>query len=153
MVRSKLSQEQELNDLIKKATEFHGHFGPFLTLGVRMGLIGLRELRVTEDETQLHVTAMLDDALPFSCMLDGLQTSTKCTVGNKRLAWKESEKLEATFELKDNKHRVRVKVNSAVVQELKRKLKKMQPSDEVVRQLGSEMASRAEEVLFSVSHK
>jgi len=153
MVASKRSREQGLNTLLKAATDLHGHFGPFLTLGVRMGLVGLRELRAKEGDTQLHVAAMLEYALPFSCMLDGIQATTRCTVGNKRLTWKESKEFGALFQLKNSRLQVEVRVNLTVVQELRRKLEREQLSDEEVRRLALEIGSRPEKGLFSVSHK
>lgn len=153
MGASKRSQEQDLNTLLKAATSFHGHFGPFLTLGVRMSLVGLRELGAREGDMQLLVTAILEYTLPFSCMLDGIQTVTKCTVGNKRLAWKESKELGATFLLENSQRQVEVKVNSKVVRELSRKLDKKQSLDEEVRHLALDVASRSERELFSVIHK
>jgi len=147
------SREQDMDKLLKVATSFHGHFGPFLTLGVRMGLVGLRELRAKEGDTQLRVTAMLEYSLPFSCMLDGIQTATKCTVGNKRLLWKESKELGAIFLLENTGRQIEVKVNQAMVRELSRRLDQKKPLSEAVRQLASDVASRPEEELFSVIHK
>jgi len=152
MVASKRSQKQGLNTLLKAATDLHGHFGPFLTLGLRIGLLGLRELGAKEGDTQLHVATMLEYVLPFSCMLDGIQTSTKCTIGNKRLTWKESKEFGAMFLLENSGQKVEVKVNSAVIQELSRRLDK-KPSDAEVRKLALNIASRPEEQLFSVRHK
>lgn len=151
MTITKRAHKQGLDTLLKEATDLHGHFGPFLTLGVRMGIIGLRELGAKEGDTQLHVTAMLKYALPFSCMLDGIQTTTKCTAGNKRLTWKESKEFGAMFILKNSRQRVKVRVSPTVIQELTRKLDKMQPLGEEVRQLASEIALRPEKELFSVS--
>jgi len=151
MVASKPSQE--LSALLRKATDLHGHFGPFLTLGVRMGLLGLRELKAKKGDTELHVTAMLEYTLPFSCMLDGIQTTTRCTIGNQRLAWRESKEFRIKFQLKNNGREVEVRVNPAIVQELQRKLENTQPTDEIVRQLALEVGSRSEKELFSISHK
>jgi len=153
MVASKRGQKQGLNTLLRAATGLHGHFGPFLALGVRLGLVGLRELGAKEGDTQLHATALLEYTLPFSCVLDGIQTATKCTVGNKRLVWKESREIGAMFALKHSGRQVEVRINPTVVQELSRRLDKRQPLDEEVRQLALEIASRPEKELFSVRHK
>jgi len=152
MVASKRSQKQGLDTLLRAATDLHGHFGPFLTLGVRMGLVGLRELGTKEGDTQLHVTVTLEYTLPFSCILDGVQTATKCTVGNKRLTWKESRDIGALFVLENSGRQVEVSVNSAVVQGLIRRLAK-KPPDEKVGKLALNIASRPEEELFSVRPK
>jgi len=152
MATSKRNQKQGLNTFLRVATDLHGHLGPFLALGVRIGLVGLRELGAKEGDTRLQVKAMLEYALPFSCILDGIQATTKCTVGNKRLTWIESKETGALFLLKNGGPQVEVSVNSAVVQELRRKLDK-RPSDEEVRQLGVDIVSRSERELFLVRHK
>lgn len=37
-----------LGETIERAVEFHGHIGPFLVLGLRMGLLASRELFLLE---------------------------------------------------------------------------------------------------------
>ena len=140
-------------ELLEDVVRFHGHLGPFLALGVRIGLVGLREIGAKEGDTQLHVTVILEYTLPFSCILDGIQVSTKCTVGNKRLAWKESKEFGAVFLLENSGRQVEVKVNPSVVRGLSRRLGTKRPLDEEVRRLASDIASRPEEELFLVSHK
>jgi len=139
--------ESGLKTLLQAATDLHGHFGPFLALGVRMGLVGMRELSVRQGDTRLTSTVMLEYAVPISCILDGIQTSTKCTVGNTRLTWKKSTRIGAIFGLSSSQQRVEVWVRPTVVQELKRELA-VQPSDEEIRQIGWNIASRSDEELF-----
>jgi len=153
MVVSGVGPKRDLNTLLRMATDLHGHFGPFLTLGVRMGLVGLRELGADEEDTRLHVTVMLEYALPFSCILDGVQTVTKCTVGNKRLAWKESKEIGAIFLIRNSGRQVEVRTRPTVVQELRRRLNERQPLDKEVQQLALDIASRPEKELFLVRHK
>lgn len=153
MFASKRNQKQGLlKALVDAATDFHGHLGPFLVLGVRTGLVGLRELGLEKASAQLHVTVMLKYAVPLSCILDGIQTTTKCTVGNKRLVWKDSKEIEAEFLLMNSGRQVEVTINPAIVKELGRKLVK-KTSEEEVRQLALEIASRPESELFLVRHK
>lgn len=58
-------QMQEIEDIIQKAVDFHGHLGPFLVVDVCMGLIGLRELETTSDNSQLHVTISVRQTVPL----------------------------------------------------------------------------------------
>lgn len=139
--------ESGLKTLLQAATDLHGHFGPFLTLGVRMGLVGLRQLNVQQGDTRLTSTVMLEYVVPISCILDGIQTSTKCTVGNRRLTWKKSKRIGAIFVLSSSQQRVEVWVNPPIVQELKRELAGKR-SDERTRQIGWDIAFRSEEELF-----
>ncbi len=139
---------ESVKALIFKAADFHGHLGPFLAIGVRTGLVGLRELNAKPGDTKLRVTVRLKYDVPFSCMLDGVQAVTKCTAGNKRLSWKDSEQMSAVFSVHDNSQ-VEVIINSAAIQELRHKLAD-NPSDETVRKLALDIASRSEKDLLSV---
>lgn len=64
--------DSELTNLMEKGAEFHGHLGPFLVLGIRAGLIGLRELGAPRRFGQLNVTAKLKLSVSFSCLIDGI---------------------------------------------------------------------------------
>ena len=101
MVTLEQDQIKELDVILRKAEEFHGHLGPFLVLGVRMGLIGVRELEAKGNQEKLHVTAMLRNSVPFSCVIDGIQVATKCTIGNKKLRLRSSPEIAAKFELQN----------------------------------------------------
>jgi len=139
---------EDVKALLNAAADFHGHLGPFLALGVRTSLAGLRELKAVPGDTKLRVTVMLKYAVPFSCMLDGVQAVTKCTVGNKRLAWKESEEMGVVFTLNE-KANVEVIVNRATIQKLGRKLAQ-KPSELTVRRLALDVTTMPEKELFSV---
>ncbi len=143
--------EGDVEALLFEAADFHGHLGPFLALGVRIGLAGLRELKVRPGDTKLRVTVMLKYDVPFSCMLDGVQAVTKCTIGNKRLSWRDSDQMSAVFTFHDNL-RAEVIISSAAIQELGRKLAD-KPSEETVRKLALDIASRPEKDLLSIKRK
>lgn len=149
----KPNSSRQINVLLRKATDLHGHFGPFLTLGVRMGLSGLRELGVRKGDSGLNVKVSLEYALPFSCMLDGIQASTQCTVGNKRLKWEDSKEFAAVFLQQNSGRKVEVKINPTVVREVCLRLEDTRPMDEIVRQIALEIWAAPENELFSVSHK
>jgi formylmethanofuran dehydrogenase subunit E len=145
-----LAKAEEFDILLKRAAEFHGHLGPFLVLGLRIGLAGLRELKVRRGERKLQVTAKLIYSIPFSCAVDGLQISTKCTMGNKRLQVMDYSGIEAKFELKKGEE-VTVAVNSAFLDTLKRGLPSESVPSEEIRELGRLVAYAPEEELFTVS--
>jgi len=136
----------ELKATLDKAADFHGHLGPFLVLGVRMGLIGVRELGMKGNDEQLRVTAMTKDSTPFSCVIDGIQVATKCTIGNKKLRVKNSSGIAAKFELQ-NIEQITVTVNPATFNKLKSQLlSKNVPLEELARLV----VSMPEEELFVV---
>ncbi|UCC58606.1 MAG: formylmethanofuran dehydrogenase subunit E family protein [Candidatus Bathyarchaeum sp.] len=141
---------EEMDVLLKRAVEFHGHLGPFLVLGLRMGLIGLRELNAKRREKKLRVTAKLKYSIPFSCVVDGLQIATKCTMGNKKLRIRNYSGIEAKFEIEGGKQ-VTVAVNSALFDTLKRELPSGNVPSEEIRELARIVASTPEEELFTIS--
>jgi formylmethanofuran dehydrogenase subunit E len=144
-----LTKKEEIDLLIERAIEFHGHLGPFLVLGLRIGLAGLKELDVKAGERKLQVTAKLPHSIPFSCTVDGLQIATKCTVGNKRLKIVDIFGIEALFELENGEH-VTVAVNSDFFEMLKRKLPSESVPSEDAQELAQLVASAPEMDLYTV---
>jgi len=148
MITLEQDKTMELDIILRKAEEFHGHLGPFLVLGVRMGLIGVRELGAKENAEKLRVTVMLKHSVPFSCVIDGIQVATKCTVGNKKLRVRRSSGIATKFELQ-NKQCVSVAVNPVAFNKLKNDLSE-KVSREGLRELAQLVASMPEEELFTV---
>lgn len=117
-------RKQELGDILEKAVDFHGHLGPFLVLGVRMGLLGIRELEAKKGNPKLRVTVMTKPSVPFSCVIDGIQAATKCTIGNRKLRLRNSpKKVSAKFQILEG-NIVTVTLNPAKQEELEKLLSK-----------------------------
>lgn len=138
-----------LSSFVEKATEFHGHLGPFLVIGVRMGLIGLKKLDAKPNDKQLSVTASLPLHVPFSCIIDGLQVTTKCTVGNQKLTVKNSEEIQAEFKRGSSRGMV-VALSDSAFEKLKAQLLREGMSDEEVCDLAWKVAAMSEGELFAV---
>jgi len=147
--RVKNVMDTELMPIIKRAAKFHGHLGPFLVIGVRMGLIGIRELKTKANQEKLHVTARLKYSVPFSCVLDGIQITTRCTFGNQKLTLKNSPDIAAEFQLSHTKQ-ITVAVNQTTFNELKKQLLSKNPSNHEVEELAQLIASMPEKDLFVV---
>jgi len=145
------SLDQDLASILRGAVGFHGHFGPFLVVGVRAGIIALRELQTSRENKSLRAVASLVYSVPYSCILDGIQLSTGCTIGNKRLRFEESPAFSIMLEDPGNT-RVTVSIPSKAVDELKRKLAKDLPAKDLER-LAHEVASTAEEELFLIDRQ
>ncbi len=139
----------ELKSLLEKATEFHGHLGPFLVIGVRMGMIGLE--KVSKDNSALlRIDVSLPLHVPFSCIIDGLQVTTHCTVGNQKLSLRDSESVQARFKRESDKMEVMVTLNKTLFEELKSQLLG-EAIPEEVRKLARVIASVSEDELFTIS--
>ena len=142
-------QKQELEDTIEKAVDFHGHLGPFLVLGVKMGLIGIRELEVIKGNPKLRVTVMTKPSVPFSCVIDGVQAATQCTLGNRKLRLRNSTKsVSAKFQILEG-NIVTVTLNPAKQEELEKLLSK-HASFQEMEKIARNVVSMPEKELFEV---
>jgi len=145
------SFSQDLASILRRAEDFHGHFGPFLVVGVRAGIIALRELQTSKENKSLRAVVSLVYSVPYSCILDGIQLSTGCTIGNKRLRFEESPTFSIELEDPGN-GKVTVSIPSKAVDELKQELAKDLPTKDLER-LAHEVASTAEEELFLIDRQ
>lgn len=94
-----LKQTQEdatiSDDLLKRAVEFHGHLGPFLVLGLKAGLLANSLLGKDCFETTAVVAT--DPNPPHSCLVDGVQFVTGCTMGKGNIKIKRSKSIYVLF--------------------------------------------------------
>lgn len=148
----KNGERERIETWVRAAVDFHGHLGPFLVLGVRMGLIGLRELQTNRGDLKLLATAILECRVPFSCTIDGVQVVTQCTVGNGRLQINNAKSRFAVRFQRVQKKKVTVTLKPAKFEELKNALPKTARSYKNI-QLARRIASLPEEELFTVEIK
>ena len=141
--------DRKIRNLLERAVDFHGHLGPFVTLGVRLALAGLRETSTRGDRSKLHITVALENCLPFSCAVDGIQVVTGCTIGNKRLKIRRGESLAATFQIEGVKS-VRVIVKKVAFDDLKRRVLSQRLTSDRLRKVALDIASMSEKCLFTI---
>jgi len=155
LVRSERDRMEEMYVALKRAEEAHGHLCPFLALGVRTALIGIRELGAKGANEDLRVTLMLQNAASYPCLIDGIQVTTKCTIGNKKLRFMNSSGIAAKFEL-PNKEPVTVAVNPASFDVLIGTMNKVMSGNvtsEEFQQLVKFVVSTPEKELFIIRKK
>ena len=142
----------KLVSTIRRAAEFHGHLGPFLVLGVKMGLIGMKKLKIEANARQLRIEAELPKQIPYTCTLDGLQAVTRCTFGNRKLSLKEvkSPVISTKFDAINGEKRVFICVKNEVLQTLMEKLQKAKGDTATQEKLAWMIASMPEDKLFSI---
>jgi formylmethanofuran dehydrogenase subunit E len=71
---------RSLPDELKRAKDFHSHLGPYLVVGLKMGQ-GVVE-KLGNEPFSTIITVFTGVQPPLSCVVDGIQLSTPCTVGN-----------------------------------------------------------------------
>ena len=99
-----------------RAIEFHGHDGPFMTLGLRMGLTAL-EVLDCKGWFDLKCEVGLNWNPPDSCVIDGIQCSTGCTMGKKNITVVEKPGVEAVFTSKGKV--LNIKLKDEVIEKIK----------------------------------
>ena len=93
MTRKSASSKQYL---LKAGVGFHGHLGPYLVFGLRIGMIAVRILKPKRLH-ELSATVWTRKSPPQSCVLDGIQVSSGCTLGKGNIRVKESRRTKARF--------------------------------------------------------
>ena len=101
------SHDLALDDIVKRAVEFHGHLGPFLVLGVRAGLFANSRLGKDCFKTRAIVTT--DPNPPNSCFVDGIQFVTGCTMGKRNIRLRKGKGISVLFTREGLKLRLKVK--------------------------------------------
>ena len=78
---------------LTSVVQFHGHLGPAVIAGARMGMIGLRAV---EAKGYFDVEVTCEGPLakpPQACFLDGVQVATGATMGKRTLHWVEADRI------------------------------------------------------------
>ena len=78
---------------LDQVVQFHGHLGPAVVAGARMGMAGLRAVGA---KGYFDVEVICEGPLakpPQSCFLDGLQMGTGATLGKRTLEWVQADRL------------------------------------------------------------
>lgn len=105
-----ISPDTDPRELFSLGVRFHGHPGPFLALGIRMGLLVLRLLQ-SPGYTGINAEVETGSTPPLSCLVDGIQIATGCTAGKGNLVIRPLGRAAATFTA-NGKH-LRIEVQPA----------------------------------------
>ena len=141
--------ETTLTSMIEYARKLHGHVGPYLVIGLRMGAAAKKALNLPDEESTF-LTAEVSVPLhpPFSCLLDGIQVSTTCTVGNRRLHFKNAKTIKAIFSSQKDAKTVKITFTRQFSHQLKQK-KKQDKLDEA---FAWKLAKLPENQLFDITY-
>lgn len=86
----------DFEKLLAESAKVHGHLCPGQVLGVRMAMLGLRNIGVSDprgaDRKKLIVFVEID-----RCATDAIQSVTGCTLGHRTLKFLDYGKMAATF--------------------------------------------------------
>ncbi len=80
---------------VEELAKFHGHLGPFIVLGYRMGRFALRYF--DNDPFSLTATVYCSGQPPESCLIDGVQIGSGCTFGKRNIELSVSPAISILF--------------------------------------------------------
>ena len=152
MSRAKRKIPTSTESLVRRAEEFHGHLGPFLVMGVRMGQTALEALDTKGRKDMLRISLKVPFRVPYSCVIDGVQTCTGCTVGNQRLQVVNTEEIEAKFEDLSNKQSITITPQPSVLAMLKKQVIDKDFTQEEIRRLAWNIAAMPTNTLLIVKN-
>jgi len=93
-----LIRQGDLEGLLRKAGELHGHFCPYVALGVRAGYLALTALGIEQNLGMEEVIAIVETN---NCFSDGIQVVTGCTFANNALIYRDLGKTAVTVAKRD----------------------------------------------------
>jgi formylmethanofuran dehydrogenase subunit E len=138
----------EQQALIEFARQLHGHVGPYLIIGLKMGAAAKKALNISDSEST-HLRAEVSVPLfpPFSCLLDGIQVSTTCTIGNQRLQFNNAKTIQATFVMEESGKVVKI----SLTKPFSKILDEQKKQDKLTEAYSWELADLPENQIFSIA--
>ena len=99
----------------KEAVRFHGHDGPFLAIGYQAGLYAVNILN-PEGIMDIECKVTVVPQKPFTCIIDGIQSASCCTLGRGNLIMERSTSNPpiVQFDNRKNGKSVRLKVRENI---------------------------------------
>ena len=144
MSKSKLHLTEDIYTLIPSATQFHGHLGPYLILGLKAGIAAIEALGRYPFKMKAIVTTKGEP--PSSCFIDGVQLATGCTMGKLNIEARKGDKLSALFIL--GGETLEIKIREKILEEMPQN-----PSRETVESLALYIAEKKIDELFYVEKR
>jgi len=92
----------DLEAMVTRGVHLHGHEGPFLIAGIRMGLLAL-ELLGSSGYFGLSAQSHTGSTTPLSCLTDGIQIGSGCTTGKGNLTVTDGARPRARFTSKEGR--------------------------------------------------
>ena len=77
---------------LRQLKRFHGHLGPYVVVGYRMGSIARQRM-----EGRLWAVSFTGTQVPLSCIVDGIQFSSSCTLGKGNISIQDKQEAKAHF--------------------------------------------------------
>jgi len=132
-----------IQPILWRAIEFHGHKGPMMVVGLRMGLTALRLLDAS-GWFDLRCRVFTRWIHQDSCVVDGIQVATGCTMGKRNIEVVDREGISAEFTT--DKGRIRLRLKQRLLDRIRETLSLA--DEEATRALLDEIIAANDRILF-----
>ena len=95
---------------------FHGHLGPYVVAGMRVGRAGLKGIQA-DPHIGLDTEVWCPDAPPPSCFLDGIQFSTGCTLGKQNICHHVADEIKVFFKNRQTDQQLTLRLRPEAIAE------------------------------------
>ncbi|MBM3251284.1 MAG: hypothetical protein FJZ11_00680 [Candidatus Omnitrophica bacterium] len=102
---------------LNSAIKFHGHLGPWLVIGLFMGDYGLRKIKAKR-YFGAQIAVSIPNKKPFSCLIDGLQLSSGCTLGKGNIRVISAKQVKLRFTNKRTKKKIVLGIKNNILNKL-----------------------------------
>lgn len=125
---------------MSQAVKFHGHLGPFLVLGLKIGNEAIKKLKA---QMYFGILVRVEgaDKKPKSCLIDGLQLATGATFGKGNIKKRAAKFIKVSVKNLKNNKRIVFKFKKSLIKKLDR-IKTHSESENLARQLYGEPAAK-----------
>ena len=131
-----------MDETLKQIESFHGHLGPYAVIGYRMGMIANEKLGI--DPFCKKAKVYTRTTPPVSCIIDGIQLSSNCTLGKGRISVEDENLAKAEFISEENK-KVTIVLKHAIREEIDTKV----TQDNMI-EYSEEIFTKSDEELFEI---
>lgn len=83
-------------NLLRESARIHGHLCPGQVLGVKMAMLGLREIEISDPKEKDRKSIMVFVEMD-RCATDAVQSVTGCSLGHRTMKFMDYGKMAATF--------------------------------------------------------
>jgi len=129
---------------VEELAAFHGHLGPYLVIGYRMGRYAKNYF--CGDPWRLKCTVYCSGTPPESCLADGIQAGSGCTLGKRNIEIATDGEVRCVFEFGEKQMALRPKPF-----ELPKH--RNHHYEEIVEGIAEDMYAMRDDELFSVSSR
>jgi len=135
--------QKKRKNLLKRLADFHGHLGPYLIIGWKMGKKANEKLG--KDPFEMKARVKTGNETPLSCIVDGIQFSTGCTLGKGNIEISNEKKPEAVFEKEDKK--ISLSLRKDILEKI------LQTSEDSIEELAEKMFKKEKDDFFTILEK